>query len=67
MKALIIAATFVATPPNCGAPYCLVGYGDGVTAYWARESALQDARKFAADGFPISIWTSFGKRVFPEK
>lgn len=57
-----------AEPPKCpaGAPYCLAGHGDGILPYWGKESALIDARKYASDGFRIEVWTSFGKRVFPE-
>lgn len=54
--------------PECpaDAPYCMTGYGGGVLPYWGAESALIDARKYAGEGFPIEVWTSFGERVFTE-
>jgi hypothetical protein len=53
---------------SCGAPYCLEGYSpDGMFGYWTKEAAISDAKKWSAEGFPIKVWKSFGKLIFPEE
>lgn len=68
MLTSIVAIVLAAGQPlsECGKPYCLSGYDTSAIGYDDKDSALADAGRMVRNGFPIEVWTSAGKRLFPE-
>jgi hypothetical protein len=68
MLTSLVAIVLAAAQPqsDCGKPFCLSGYDAKALGYDDKDSALADAVRMVRNGFSIEVWTSEGKRIFPE-